>query len=67
MNLYKIKYKHSDMPDDYIGSTDRWAHDEKKAVGYLCKSRPDKSGRCTSKRGASLTILSVEEIPPNSL
>ena len=67
MNLYRIKYKHGDMPDDYVGSTEKWANDEKKAVGYLCKSRPDKQGNCQSKKGARITILSVDEIPPNSL
>lgn len=67
MNLYRIKYKHGDMSDDYVGKTDKWAHDEKTAVGYLCKARPDKLGVCKSKKGARLTILSVEEIPPNSL
>lgn len=66
MNLYKIKYKHWGMPEDYVGCTEKWAHDQKQAVGYLCKGRPDKQGNCTTKKNATLTILSIEEITPSS-
>ena len=62
MNKYKIKYKHHDMPEDYIGSAEKWARDEKQALSYMCKSKPDKQGFCTTKKGASITILSVTEL-----
>lgn len=54
------------MPEDYVGCTEKWAHDQKQAVGYLCKGRPDKQGNCTTKKNATLTILSIEEITPSS-
>ena len=66
MNLYKIKYKHRDMPEDYVGCTEKGAHDQKQAGAYVCKGRPDKQGNCTTKKNATLTILSVEEITPSS-
>ena len=66
MNLYKIRYKHRDMPPDYVGFADKWAHDEKQAVSYVCRNRPDKQGNCTTKKNASITILSVEQIDPET-
>jgi|TARA_R100000455_G_C6261514_1_gene116857 hypothetical protein len=52
------------MPPDYVGFADKWAHDEKQAVSYVCRNRPDKQGNCTTKKNASITILSVEQIDP---
>lgn len=62
MNLYEIKYSHKDMPDGYISCTTKWGRDKEHAVGFICKGRPDKDGRCQTKRNASLIILSVDEI-----
>ena len=64
MNLYKIEYKHRDMLPDYVGCSEKWAHDEKQAVGHVCKNRPDKGGNCTTKKNAFITILSVKQIYP---
>lgn len=60
MNKYEIKYKHYDMPAEYVGKTTKWARDEKQALGFLCTSKPSKDGYCTSKKGAKLKILSVQ-------
>ena len=53
MNLYKIKYKHRDMPEDYVGCTEKWAHDQKggktageKGKGKGGKNDPVKCGHC---------------------
>lgn len=61
MNCYEIRYSRNDMPDDYVGRTEKWARDEKQAISYICKSKP-KEGRCTAKKGGLLTILSVKRI-----
>jgi hypothetical protein len=61
LNEYRITYKQRDMPDDYVCKVDKWAHDEKKAVGYICKGI-NKLGRCTGKKGQSITILSVKQL-----
>jgi len=66
MNLYRIEYKHGDMPEDYVGCTEKWARDAGQAIGYVCKGKPDKQGNCTTKKNATLTILSVQEITPSS-
>ena len=60
MNKYEIKYKHYDMPAEYVGKTTKWARDEKQALGFLCTSKPTKDGYCTTKKGAKLKILSVQ-------
>lgn len=60
MNKYEIKYKHYDMPAEYVGKTTKWARDEKQALGFLCTSKPTKDGYCTSKKGAKLKILSIQ-------
>lgn len=60
MNKYEIKYKHYDMPAEYVGKTTKWARDEKQALGFLCTSKPTKDGYCTTKKGARLKILSVQ-------
>jgi hypothetical protein len=52
------------MSPDYVGCSEKWAHDEKQAVSYVCKNRPDKKGNCITKKNASITILSVEQIYP---
>ena len=60
MNKYEIKYKHYDMPAEYVGKATKWARDEKQALGFLCTSKPTKDGYCTTKKGAKLKILSVQ-------
>ena len=60
MNKYEIKYKHYDMPAEYVGKTTKWARDEKQALGFLCTSKPTKDGYCTTKKGAKLKILSIQ-------
>ena len=47
-----------------MGKTSKWARDEKQAMGFLCTSRPNKDGYCTTKKGARLQIISVECIYP---
>ncbi len=66
MNKYEIRYEHSDMPKDYLGKTCKWARDEKQAISFLCTSKPNKQGHCTTKKGARLKIISVECIYPQT-
>jgi len=61
-NRYEIKYKHADMPEDHIGKTTKWARDEKQAISFLCSSKPDKNGRCRTKKGARLHIIEINEV-----
>ena len=60
MYKYEIKYKHSDMPREYMGETNKWARDEAQALSFLCRGKPDKYGYCTHKKGARLKIESVK-------
>jgi len=60
LNKYEIRYEHSDMPKDYLGKTCKWARDEKQAISFLCTSKPNKQGYCTTKKGAKLKIISVK-------
>lgn len=62
MNKYTIYYKHFDMNPDYTGSTTRWARDPNQAVSFLCKGKPDKNGYASTKRGARIKIINIEEI-----
>jgi hypothetical protein len=66
LNKYEIRYEHSDMPKDYLGKTCKWARDEKQAISFLCTSKPNKQGHCTTKKGARLKIISVECIYPQT-
>jgi hypothetical protein len=50
------------MNPDYTGSTTRWARDSKQAVSFLCKGKPDKNGYASTKKGARIKIINVEEI-----
>ncbi len=50
------------MPKGYIGKTTRWARDEKTALTFICKGKPDKDKRCLTKRGASIQILTINEL-----
>lgn len=61
MRVYRIEYRHHDMPKDYISRVEKFARDEREAVSYICKGKPDKSGLCITKKGAQITILSVTE------
>ena len=54
------------MPKDYLGKTRKWARDEKQAISFLCTSKPNKQGHCTTKKGARLKIISVECIYPQT-
>jgi hypothetical protein len=64
VNKYEIKYKHFDMPPEYVGKTTKWARDEKQAIGFLCTGKPTKDGFCTTKKGAKLRIISTTCIYP---
>ena len=66
MNKYEIKYKHYDMPAEYVGKTTKWARDEKQALSFLCARKPDKQGFCTTRKGARLQIISVTCIYPHT-
>tara|TARA_R100001086_G_scaffold245569_1_gene176623 strand:+ start:535 stop:732 length:198 start_codon:yes stop_codon:yes gene_type:complete len=61
MNRYEIKYTLNDMPEGYIGSTTKWAKDDKVALKYLLKKAPSKNGLCTFKKGSIGRIISVQE------
>jgi hypothetical protein len=60
MHKYEIKYKHYDMPPEYVGKTIKWARDEKQAISFLCSGKPTKDGHCTTKKGARLKIISTQ-------
>ena len=51
------------MPSDYRGYTLRWANDKAQAIKYLCSTKPDKQGYSTTKKGARVQILEVNEVP----
>ena len=63
MNKYEILYRHFDFPPEYRGYTLRWANDKKQAIKYLCPTKPDKEGYGTTKKGAKIQILEVNELP----
>lgn len=51
-----------DMPDDYIGSTFKWARTQNDAVKLILKKLPDSKGTCIFKRGGMGKIISIEQI-----
>lgn len=63
MKKYEILYRHFDMPPEYRGYTLRWAKDKAQAVKYLCPVKPSKEGYGTTKKGARIQILEVNEVP----
>lgn len=62
MNQYLIKYTRMDMPDDYVGSTIKWARTQNDAVKLILKKLPDSKGGCVFKRGGIGAIISVKQI-----
>ena len=63
MNKYEIIYKHGDMHPDDRGYQVRWANDKAQALKYICTAKPDKSGYCSTKKGARIQILEVNQLP----
>ena len=63
MRKFEILYKHDDMPSEYRGYTLMWANDKAQAIKYLCPTKPDKNGYGTTKKGARIQILEVNEVP----
>jgi len=61
--LFEIKYKHSMMPDDYVGRCMKHAHTKEQALKYFAPKKPDKNGLTRTKHGASVKVISVNEIP----
>lgn len=51
------------MPSDYRGYQVRWANDKAQAIKYICPTKPSKDGYGTTKKGARIQILEVNEIP----
>ena len=51
-----------DMPENYIGSTLKWARTKNDAVKLILKKLPDSNGGCVFKRGGMGKIISVEEL-----
>ena len=64
-NKYEIIYKHFDMHPDYRGYQVRWARDKAQAISYICPTKPNKDGVGLTKKGATIKILEVNEIPPS--
>ena len=62
MPAYKIIYKHSNMPDEFIGSTIKYANNTQDALKLL-GSRLNKGDgtRLRDSRKNILTILSIDE------
>jgi len=63
MNQYEIIYRHFDMPPEYRGYTTKWARDKAQAIKYLCPTKPSSDGYGTTKKGARVQILEVNELP----
>lgn len=63
MRKFEILYRHFDMPSDYRGYQVRWANDKAQAVKYICPTKPTKEGYGTTKKGARIQILEVNELP----
>lgn len=59
-NKYEIRYKHNDMPEEYVGKAVKWARDKEQAISFMCSGKPDSNGYCRTKKGARIQILSIE-------
>lgn len=53
------------MHPKYVGKTTKWANDEKKALSFLCIGKPNRDGVCLTKKGATIKIISINELPPS--
>ena len=51
------------MADDYVGKCIKHAHTKEQALKYFAPKKPDKKGLTRTKHGASVQIISVDEIP----
>ncbi len=51
------------MPDDYVGRCMKHAHTKEQALKYFAPKKPDKNGLTRTKHGASVKVISVNEIP----
>ena len=63
MRQYRIRYKHGDMQEGYVGEWFKWAHDEKSALKLVFKNNLDRNGFGILKRGARGKLIEVKEIP----
>lgn len=61
--VYQIRYKHSMMPDDYVGRSIKHAHTKEQALKCFAPKKPDKKGWTYTKHRALVQIISVDEIP----
>ena len=62
MNQYSIKYSHSDMPKGYIGSSMKWARDEKEAIKLVFRNRLDRNKCGTLKRGGYGKLIEIIKV-----
>jgi hypothetical protein len=60
---FEIRYKHSMMPDGYVGKCIKHAHTKEQALKYFAPKKPCKKGWTRTKQKAAVKILSVNEIP----
>ena len=51
------------MHPDYRGYQVRWARDKAQAIKYICPTKPNKDGYGTTKKGARIQIIEVNELP----
>ena len=51
------------MHPDYRGYQVKWANDKAQAIKYICPTKPSKDGYGTTKKGARIQILEVNELP----
>tara|TARA_X000000368_G_C22912462_1_gene659256 strand:- start:473 stop:670 length:198 start_codon:yes stop_codon:yes gene_type:complete len=63
MRQYKVRYRHGDMQEDYVGECIKWAHDEKSALKLVFKNNLDRNGFGILKRGARGKLINITEIP----
>ena len=59
MPAHVIKFKHSKMPADYIGSASKYANTRNDAISLLGK-HDKKLGTVLDKRGCILTLIDHE-------
>jgi len=59
LNQYIIEYTRDDMPEGYVSKAIKYAKDEKAAIAFLSKTRPDKQGFFRLKRGGLAKLKSI--------
>lgn len=65
MPCFKIRYKHSAMRPDYIGTALKFAHDKEAALDCMARKGSGYSKKTNSvvdSKGNALTIIDIQKI-----